>query len=325
MSINTIKNLEALLTLKEELLKMKDTGTNKLAMAIQERQKVQEQLALIMKSIQCSAEQVQKLQDENNLRMTEMVSILERNQSKPVGQQDVPKKELFFSELMALVDGSTADDTTETLKLKMTNLVKNYEQKLCESAAIGSEYEFRKRVKIAVHLYDEKDQRIPTVPMLEDGFRFQPLSPALKGSPIRQDSTLLSHAVFSLLQRQKIPLKTGDPQVQSIPDASSKVKAIKDPKIKKEKIKKTEKKEKKTKAVPKSVPNVFPSGSQFVLSLSTVFILRLFQSGSPKGEIRFIPVFREPWLTEFMQKLGECCFKSQKVLCNTIDKVFTPF
>jgi hypothetical protein len=263
MSINTIKNLEALLTLKEELLKMKDTGTNKLAMAIQERQKVQEQLALIMKSIQCSGEQVQKLQDENNLRMTEMVSILERNPSSSVGQQDFPKQELFFSELMALVDGSTTDDTTETLKLKMTNLVKNYEQKLCESAAIGSEYEFWKRVKIIVHLYDEKDQKIPTLPILEDGFRFQPQSPSLEGSSNRQDSILLSHAVFSLLQREKIPLKMGEPQ-QPTADSPSKVKADDDPSNKKENIKKPEKKEKKTKAVLKSVPNVFTFGSQFV-------------------------------------------------------------
>jgi hypothetical protein len=63
MTVSTIKNLEALLKLKEELLAMKDSGTNKLAMAIQKRQKVQEQLALIMKSIQCSEEEVQKLQD----------------------------------------------------------------------------------------------------------------------------------------------------------------------------------------------------------------------------------------------------------------------
>jgi hypothetical protein len=263
MSINTIKNLEALLTLKEELLKMNDTGTNKLAMAVQQRQKVQEQLAIIMNSIQYSGEQVQKLQDENNLRMTEMVSILERNQSKPVGQQDFPKQELFFSELMALVDGSTADDTTETLKLKMTNLVENYEQKLCESAAIGSEYEFRKRVKIIVHLYDEKDQKIPSLPILEDGFRFQPQSLSLEGSSNRQDSILLSHAVFSLLQREKIPLKMGEPQ-HSTADSPSKVKTDDDPRIKKENIKKPEKKEKKTKAVLKSVPNVFTFGSQFV-------------------------------------------------------------
>lgn len=144
MTINTIKNLESLLKLKEELLAMKDSGTNKLAMAIQERQKVQEQLALIMKSIQCSGEEVQKLQDENNLRMTEMVSVLERNGSK-TDSQDVPeKKSLFFSELMSLVDGSTADDTTETLKQKMTTLVELHEQQLCEATAVASEYDFRR-------------------------------------------------------------------------------------------------------------------------------------------------------------------------------------
>jgi hypothetical protein len=73
----------------------------------------------------------------------------------------------------------TPDDTTETLKLKMTNLIDSYEQKLCEAASLASAYEFLQKMKIAVHVYDEKDQRIPTLPMLENGFRFHPLSPAL--------------------------------------------------------------------------------------------------------------------------------------------------
>ena len=112
MTANAIKNMEALFNLKEELLKMKDTGTNQLAMAIQERRKVQEQLALIMKSVQCSIEEVQKLQDENNLRLTEWISILERSGSNAGGSHNVPaKKVLFFSELMAIVEGSTVEDT----------------------------------------------------------------------------------------------------------------------------------------------------------------------------------------------------------------------
>ncbi len=324
MTINTIKNLESLLKLKEELLAMKDSGTNKLAMAIQERQKVQEQLALIMKSIQCSGEEVQKLQDENNFRMTEMVSVLERNGSK-TDSQDVPvQKGLFFSELMSLVDGSTADDTTETLKQKMTTLVEMHEQKLCEAIAVASEYDLRRKVKITVHLYDENDQAIPTLPLLEKGFRLQPLSPALKGNPIRQDSILLSYAVFSLLQRQKIPLKIKEPQQSAVASNSSSTPVTaKDPKKKPKTVTKIEKKIKSTtKSSPVTLPpNVFPSNSKFVLNESSVFILRIFQSGNPKGEIRFNPVFRLPWITEFMQKLGEFCFQSQKIFCNTINKV----
>ena len=201
MTADTIRSLEGLLKLKEEILKMKDTGTNQLAMAIGERQKVQEQLSLILKSIQHSEEEIKKLQDENNFQMIQMVSVLERSGSNDGGVQDVPaKKELFFSELMSLVDGSTTEDTPETLKQKMQKSIELYEKNFNEASAIGSEYEFRKKVKIGIRLFDENDRRIPTVPVLENGFRCQPLSPALKGSQIRQDSLLVSHAVFSLLR-----------------------------------------------------------------------------------------------------------------------------
>ena len=44
--------------MKDELLKMKDTETIKLTMAIQERKKVEEQLALILKAIQNSEKEI---------------------------------------------------------------------------------------------------------------------------------------------------------------------------------------------------------------------------------------------------------------------------
>ena len=122
--------------------------------------------------------------------MIQMVSLLERSGSNAGGAQDVPaKKEMFFSELMEIVEGSTAEDTVDTLKQKMEKSIEMYEQKLSEASAIASEYEYRKKVKIAVHLFDENDMRIPTVPWLEEGFRFQPLSSALKGSRLKVSQT----------------------------------------------------------------------------------------------------------------------------------------
>ena len=67
MTTDSIRNLEGLLKSKEELMKMKDTGMKKLTMAIEERKQIQEQLALILKSIRHSEEEIMKLQDENNV------------------------------------------------------------------------------------------------------------------------------------------------------------------------------------------------------------------------------------------------------------------
>jgi DNA gyrase/topoisomerase IV subunit B len=59
-----------------------------------------------------------------------MVSVLERSGSKIDSQNGQTKKELFFSEMMSLVQGSTIEDITETLKQKMEKSIELYEQKL---------------------------------------------------------------------------------------------------------------------------------------------------------------------------------------------------
>jgi hypothetical protein len=300
MTADTIKNLESLLKLKEELLKMKDIGTNKLAMAIQERRKVQEQLALIKKSVQSSEEEVQKLQDDNNLRLAEWISILEGSGSKDGAQDGQPKKELFFSEMMSLVDGSTEEDTTETLKEKMEKLIELYERNYCEATAIASEYELRKKLKIAVHLLDENDRRIPTVPWLEEGFRLQPLCPVLKGSQVRQNSLLLSHAVFSLLQNN---VCNREEPTSAMVETDGKG-------------------EKPTPVVqlPPSIP--LTSTKKFVLNASSFFILRMYQSGTLIGKIFIRPVHMFEHC-DFTRQLGEICFQTQKVFCGTASKVTT--
>lgn len=82
MTANTIKNLDArLLTFIEglaELLNIKDRGTSELDKAILSRKQVQEQLSLILESIKAAENEIMKRQDENNLHLTKMISILER-------------------------------------------------------------------------------------------------------------------------------------------------------------------------------------------------------------------------------------------------------
>ena len=285
MTPDTIRNLEGLLKSKEELMKMKKTGMEKLTMAIEERKIVKKQLALILKSIRHSEEEIMKLQDENNSQMIEMVSVLERNRSKAGGVKDVPaKKELFFSQLMSIVEGSTAEDTVDTLKQKMKKSIELYDQKRCESMALSSEYKFRKKMKIGVLFFDENDRRIPTVPFLENGLRSQPISPSVTGSEIQQDSLLVSHAVFSLLKHQKIELEREEPTYLSLP---STVRPI----------------------------------NKFVLDNLSIFKFRIFHSGYLQEEIFIRPELSNFKNCDFLQKLGEFCFKSQQVFCSKIDEV----
>ncbi|XP_046640733.1 uncharacterized protein LOC124326122 isoform X4 [Daphnia pulicaria] len=299
MTADAIRNVEELFKLKEELMKMKNIGTNQLTTAIQERQKVHEQLALLLNAIQCSENEIKKLRDENSFHLAQMMTLLERNSKKssPDGQ---PKEKLYFSELMSFVEGSTADDTAETLKQKMTKSVEWYEQQCREATAIASEYELRKKLKIAVHLLDENDRRIPTVPWLEEGFRFQPLSPALKGAQVHQNSLLLSHAVFSLLQNN---VCNREEPTSAMVETDGKG-------------------EKPTPVVqlPPSIP--LTSTKKFVLNASSFFILRIYQSGTLIENIIIRPVHMFEHC-DFTRQLGEFCFQTQKVFCSTVSKVIS--
>jgi hypothetical protein len=68
---------------------------------------------------------------------------------------------------------------------------------------------------------------------------------------------------------------------------------------------------------------IFPSptptaNNKFVLGES-IFILRLFQSGALKGEIRIRPA--PTFHPEFLQHLGKFCYKSPKDFVTTVNKV----
>ena len=310
MTADTIRNLDAHLHLKEELLKMKDQGTNNLAIAIQKRKQIQEHLALTLKSIKAAEDEVKNLQDENNLRLTKMISILERNTSASTDTILLKngKKSPLFSKLMDLVDDAIPEDTADILKQKMAKSTKLYEQMLSEATAVAAEYDLRQKIKISVFLSDENQQPIPTCNWLEKGFNFDPVvSPIVLKEPIfSQDLLLISHAVFSFLRRQKINLKGVQQQEQPTrPITHATSSATNHINID---------------VVQSLPPIVLPaSNSKFVLDQSSIFILKVFQCGTPKGEIhiRPLPTFHPI----FVQKLGDFCYKFPKNFCRTIEKV----
>jgi hypothetical protein len=59
--------------------------------------------------------------------------------------------------------------------------------------------------------------------------------------------------------------------------------------------------------------------NQFLLGESSVFILKLLQSGSLKGEIRIRPL--PTFHPEFLQQLGKFCYKFPKMFYTTVNKV----
>ncbi len=68
-----------------------------------------------------------------------------------------------------------------------------------------------------------------------------------------------------------------------------------------------------------TLPGLPAPNNKFVFGESSIFILRLFQSGALKGEIRIRPA--PTFHPEFLQHLGKFCYKSPKDFITTVNKV----
>jgi hypothetical protein len=359
-------SIDSLSGLKEELLKMRDTGVNKLALAIQKRKEVEEHVSHAIKFIQAAEEEAKKFLDENNLCLAELISTLEAKGSKDFSVDrntaGNAEEDVIFSELLSLVDDSTPEDTAKTLKQKMITSVELYNQKLTEATKVATEYEFRQKTKIQVHLFDESDRPIQTFPAFEKGFRSN--QPSEIEPPTQQDLKLLSYVVFTLLQKQKIPLKnesqpidkvTSDPWMKlpgvhyqqsstfnlyrpnlrkppkqrsndAFITAFSTQSARRHPHSIESLLQQTlgslaQRVESRSSTRPRNSPSqqLAHPRSNFRLNSSSKFILRIFRSGRPKGEIHFRPA--STFHPKFVQQLGEFCYSSQRDFSCTISKV----
>jgi hypothetical protein len=335
LTADTIKNMEAFISLKEDLQTMKNEGANKLAMAIHKRQEIKEHLDFLTKSFKSTMEEIDELQDENNLILTQLVSTLEGNGPKSLPATGDTKQEIedfFLSGLESLMNDSLSpDDTADALKVKLNKSIEMFEEQFQEATAKVSEYEFQNNTKIKIILLDEMDQPIPTFPLLEGGFCLAKKKKL--NASVRQDLNLLSHLVFSLLRKQKISTKA---EACAVPSASQGTDPVVFAKSALDNTKSGVNKalsfflDSESFAFPFDSPLTsgpsgelnsaipLPLSNKFILGQS-IFIFRLFQSGVLKGEIHIQPVIT--FHPDFMNILGINCFKTPKHFCNSIEKV----
>lgn len=349
MTAETIKNLEAFFGLKEELQKMKNQGVDKLAMAIAKRKQVKKHLDNLIKSITATKYEIDELQDENNLLLTELVSLLEPTVRKPVDETGSPfeTKDYFLSELKSLTDDSSPDDTAETLKIKIMKSVEMSEEKFREAEAIASEFDKFKKLKITVTVTDEDNDTLPTVPWLENGFKLLNADGSdglgATGRFVRQNLTLLSHIILSLIRRQgtipqesvtctdllpAVRAKVSTPSASSAPCSQPHLNAAFRSDQDSEDF---EPKSFATlfKSPPKlgvtflgtslmTLPPTVPAANNFTIGQSK-FFLKVYKSGVLQGEIQICPV--PTFYPDFVKLLGDFCYKSPKIFSETISKV----
>ena len=196
MSAVSLKNFEALLTLRNDLKSKVEEGQTKLAEAIEKRREVQNYLSQVAKALKMIAAEVDSLEEENNVLLTELVSLLEGHHHSAEQQQDEP----CLSELMGLLDDCSSQDTIETLRQKLASKYQpQYEDKLALTAARSTELEKQRKTKITVTLLDESNNPFLVCDTLKEGIKW-PVDATETSA--QRELLLLSHLIFSLNSHQ---------------------------------------------------------------------------------------------------------------------------
>ena len=194
MSSVSLKNFEALLTLRNDLRKKVEEGQNKLAEAIEKRE-VQDYLSQVSKALKLFITEVDGLEEENNLHLTELISLLEGGQT--LSTQDEP----CLSEFVSLFDDCATQDTIETLREKLDwKYQSQYDGKLTATDLFYAELEKQKKTKITVSLLDESNNPfafLDSLKSLRDGFTINwPVDNSQSSS--QKDLLVLSHVIFAI-------------------------------------------------------------------------------------------------------------------------------
>ena len=278
---------------------MKNVGINNLAMAMKKRKEIQEHLDGLLKSVTGTVANIEKLQNENNLVIKTLTSMMEDIALKPVITEKDCKTKTFFSKLGLTVCDS--DDTSDTLKNELNEAVELIQQNLVAATKVASEYERKKKIKMKLFLYEEGSRHST---FLEEGFVLTNMdgSDGLANLDpiIRSELFLIWHICFSIVRKRGFELP--DPVAIVPPSLDCTPVRVLDSSL----------------VFSSSMPTTMPRCPNFVPGQS-IFIMKLSRFGVAKGEIHIHP--STTFYPEFVNALGDFCFKAPKVFCNGVEKV----
>jgi len=301
-------SFEALLSMRESFSKMKEPIKTKIEESIQKEKEVQSYIDKLLKSLKCFEADVKKMEEESNLRLIELNSLLTSPNFSTGSKEE--ENEAFLSQLSSITSSSQPKETIEMLKKKMEESFKEMETKLSSSSAEISEiFNLVHTTRITVQIFkdselDSSSTSLPCSELFEKGFvsKWKDWSPTKKIPPGRRDIFLLSHLIFSVRNRH---LKT-PPSVDPIPPPS--------------------------RPPPWAFPHLYgvPIGPPAAEARETVprahlardkkfFALTIKHSGIVKGRVHIQPV---PWYADFITPWGLLCLTSAQPLSQPAGKVY---
>ena len=289
MSSVSLKNFEALLSLRNDLERKVKESQTRLVEAINKRREVQDYLTQLSKALKLFTTEVDCLEEENNLLLAELISLLEGHKSSSSSGQG--REEPCLSELVSLFDDCSSQDTIETLREKLDKKYKpQYEEKLTLTADRFTELKKQKKTRITISLLDETNNLIPTCKLFRDGFSLD--HPGSASMTTKIDLLLLSHIAHSINTR--VLLQREIPREQGTVHAAS--------------------------SLPHSLPAVRTKEPVIKLNISLSHRLILGQQlmlhivNRKNGHLVYnvcidqrLPVDDSPYF-RFVQQLRECCF-----------------
>ena len=151
---STIKDFEILLSLKEELGKMKQLGRCKLEKAHGKRVQLRHHLEQLDGQLDEIRLQIKGLKEENDSKLAELDSkLLETASKRPAEAGESGKKDPSpLSDLIALVSDSQPGDTQATLKEKMQKSVDECDAQLADAENMADWLIDRHKVKNIIQL-----------------------------------------------------------------------------------------------------------------------------------------------------------------------------
>jgi len=213
MNPKTMSNFEALVALREQYAKKKESIQEKLKAAAEKENELHSYLETLLKALQSFEEDVKNLLDKCNRRQKEISFWLECGSTKPVSGGNTKsinnkdeENEVFLAELKPFIKFGDKLMDIDFLRMKMEEPFEEIEAICCSSSEISDFPDSVNNTRIIVKLMNElADDRsmIPVPEILENGFvvKWKKMSISKTGETARRDLILLSHLIFSVRKR----------------------------------------------------------------------------------------------------------------------------
>ena len=118
MTAGALSNIEGLLMLKEEYLRLRNPVRSKVAKAVEEKRTVQTYLNVVLAALRATEAEVEKLKDETDVMVAELSSYLDGGLLADLKSKE-EENDAFLTEWLPQIEGGRPADSLDAIKTKI--------------------------------------------------------------------------------------------------------------------------------------------------------------------------------------------------------------